>query len=91
LGALLLEAKLIKQQPLFNKRLRRSKQLCCIRIGDGRVMIVHAKEMDFAVKPNLYGLFTNRSTALGELRVIADEQRLCYGKLWIGKLPVGTA
>lgn len=92
LGALLLEAQLIKQQlPLFNKRLRRSKQLCSLRIGDGRVMIVYAKEIDFAVTPNLYGLFANRSTALAKLRVIADEQRLCYGKLGIDKLPVGAA
>jgi excinuclease Cho len=34
LGALLLEAQLIKEsQPLFNKRLRRNKQLCSLRCG----------------------------------------------------------
>ncbi|MBX4365978.1 hypothetical protein K4H01_26550, partial [Mycobacterium tuberculosis] len=36
-GALLLEARLIKeQQPLFNKRLRRNKQLCAWLLADDR-------------------------------------------------------
>lgn len=59
-GALLLEAQLIKQQqPLFNKRLRRSKQLCSLHLDRGRVGIVHAKDIDFAATPNLHGLFAN--------------------------------
>ena len=65
LGALLLEAQLIKQQqPLFNKRLRRSKQLCALRLQADTVTIAHAKEIDFAVTPHLYGLFANRHAAL---------------------------
>jgi excinuclease Cho len=92
LGALLLEAQLIKQrQPLFNKRLRRSKQLCSLRLSDERVEIAHAEDIDFSTTPNLYGLFANRSAALEKLRTIADEQRLCYGKLGIDKLPAGRA
>ena len=90
LGALLLEAQLIKQQqPLFNKRLRRSKQLCALRLQADTVTIAHAKEIDFAVTPHLYGLFANRHAALEKLRAIADEHRLCYGKLGIDKLPAG--
>lgn len=43
LGALLLEARLIKeQQPLFNKRLRRNKQLCAWLLADDRPQIVYA-------------------------------------------------
>ncbi|RJK64629.1 excinuclease Cho [Serratia marcescens] len=92
LGALLLEAQLIKQQqPLFNKRLRRSKQLCALRLQADTVTIAHAKEIDFAVTPHLYGLFANRHAALEKLRAIADEHRLCYGKLGIDKLPAGRA
>ncbi|MEE4410326.1 MULTISPECIES: excinuclease Cho [unclassified Serratia (in: enterobacteria)] len=91
-GALLLEAQLIKQQqPLFNKRLRRSKQLCSLHLDRGRVGIVHAKDIDFAATPNLHGLFANRTAALEKLRAIADEQRLCYGKLGIDKLSAGRA
>ncbi len=44
LGALLLEARLIKeQQPLFNKRLRRNKQLCAWLLADDRPQIVYAR------------------------------------------------
>lgn len=36
LGALLLEARMIKlQQPLFNKRLRKNRQLCALQIAAG--------------------------------------------------------
>lgn len=35
MGALLLEARLIKeQQPLFNKRLRRNRQLCSLQLSE---------------------------------------------------------
>lgn len=92
LGALLLEAQLIKQQqPLFNKRLRRSRQLCSLRLSDERVEVVYAKDIDFSVTPSLHGLFANRNAAVETLRSIADEQRLCYGKLGIDKLPAGRA
>lgn len=61
LGALLLEARLIKeQQPLFNKRLRRNKQLCAWLLADSRPQIVYAREVDFSHQQHLYGLFANR-------------------------------
>ncbi|STR39839.1 excinuclease cho (excinuclease ABC alternative C subunit) [Klebsiella michiganensis] len=48
LGALLLEAQLIKeQQPLFNKRLRQNRQLCSLRLADARPQVVYASELDF--------------------------------------------
>ncbi|EEW5199677.1 nucleotide excision repair endonuclease [Escherichia coli] len=47
IGALLLEARLIKeQQPLFNKRLRRNRQLCALQLNEKRVDVVYAKEVD---------------------------------------------
>ena len=43
LGALLLEARLIKeQQPLFNKRLRRNKQLCSWQLEAGKQPVMRA-------------------------------------------------
>ena len=84
LGALLTEARMIKeQQPLFNKRLRRSKQLCSLHIQEGKVAVAYAKEIDFSSTPGLFGLFANRTVALEKLRQLADEQKLCYGILGI--------
>lgn len=75
IGALLLEARLIKeQQPLFNKRLRRNRQLCALQLNEKRVDVVYAKEVDFSRAPNLFGLFANRRAALQALQTIADEQ-----------------
>ncbi|QKJ86989.1 excinuclease Cho [Paramixta manurensis] len=82
LGALLLEAQMIKtRQPLFNKRLRRNRQLCSLWINAGKPAVVYAKELDFSRSPNLFGLFAHRRAALEALRKIADQQQLCYGLL----------
>jgi len=87
LGALLTEARMIKeQQPLFNKRLRRSKQLCSLHVHDGNVEVVYAKDIDFSNTPGLFGLFANRTVALEKLRILADEQKLCYSLLGIEKV-----
>jgi len=81
-GALLLEAQLIKEQrPLYNKRLKRSRELCSLRLADGVPQVVFAREMDFAGAPGLYGLFRHRRQALEKLQAIADEQQLCLGLL----------
>ncbi|VEA77489.1 Excinuclease cho (excinuclease ABC alternativeC subunit) [Salmonella enterica subsp. arizonae] len=43
MGALLLEARLIKeQQPLFNKRLRRNRQLCSLQLSEQKIEVVSA-------------------------------------------------
>ena len=91
IGALLLEASLIKrQQPLYNQKLRRNKQLCALRLGpDGRPEVVHSTQVDFALTPELYGLYASRHAALEGLRALADEHRLCYGLLGLEK-PVGS-
>ena len=92
IGALLLEAQMIKQQhPLFNQKLRRNRQLCSLQITAGRPAVVYSKDMDFATAPDLYGLFASRHAALGALRSIADQNRLCYGALGLEKLPPGKA
>jgi excinuclease Cho len=92
IGALLLEASLIKQQqPLLNQKLRRSRQLCSLRLVDGRPEVVYSKDLNFATEPALFGLFSSRYAALEGLRQIADESRLCYGALGLEKLKPGRA
>lgn len=89
-GALLLEARLIKeQQPLFNKRLRRNRQLCSLLLTGSQPQIVYAKEIDFSCQPGLFGLFANRRAALQALQSIADEHQLCYGLLGLEQLTHG--
>ncbi len=92
IGALLLEARLIKeQQPLFNKRLRRNRQLCALTLRDGKVDVVYSRDVDFSQAPDLFGLFANRRAALAALQSLADEQKLCYGRLGLEPLSRGRA
>lgn len=92
IGALLLEASMIKQQqPLFNQKLRRSRQLCALLVRGGQPEIVYAKDVNFATEPNLYGLFGSRHAALERLRSLADQHKLCYGALGLEKLKPGRA
>ncbi|NIC43657.1 excinuclease Cho [Aquabacterium sp. A08] len=86
-GALLLEARLIKQQqPLFNQKLRRNRQLCALRLdADDRPVVVHAQDIDFATTPGLFGLYASRTAALEGLRQLADTHALCYGALGLEK------
>lgn len=90
IGALLLEAQQIKQQqPLFNQKLRRNKQLCALSLdADGHPEVVHSKDVDFAVTAELYGLYASRHAALQGLRSLADEHKLCYAVLGLEK-PAG--
>ena len=90
LGAQLLEAQLIKQQqPLFNQRLRRNRQLCAWQLTDGVPRLVHANAVNFATTPHLYGLYASRHAALDGLMAMADEHGLCHGALGLEKLPPG--
>ena len=93
IGALLLEASLIKQQqPLFNQKLRRSRQLFSWTIknekesSDAKPELVYSKDVNFATHPGLYGLYSSRHAALEALRNLADQHKLCYGALGLEKL-----
>jgi excinuclease Cho len=90
-GALLLEARMIKeQQPLFNQKLRRNRQLCSLRLGTlDAPELVYSRDINFASEPNLYGLFASRHSALEALRSLADKHGLCYGALGLEKLSTG--
>jgi excinuclease Cho len=81
IGALLLESQLIKeQQPLYNKKLRRTREMCTLRLDPGKKAIpeiVYARDHDFAKTANLYGLFATRKAALEQLRAIVEMEKLC--------------
>ena len=91
IGALLLEARLIKQQsPLFNIRLRRLRNLCSIRLADrnGGVTpeVVSGKDVTVGQSEDLYGLFSSVHAAQSKLRELADVNRLCLGLLGLEKV-----
>lgn len=90
IGALLLEACMIKQQqPLMNQKLRRSRQLCSLRLNQGLPEVVYSKDLSFATTQDLFGLYASKHAALQSLRDLADQHKLCYGALGLEKLPKG--
>lgn len=90
IGALLLEARLIKErQPLFNQRLRRTRQLCSLQVSNGDINVVYARDLNFALEPHLFGLFSSPHAALNAVRELADAQQLCYGALGLERLAAG--
>jgi excinuclease Cho len=77
-GALLLESQLIKDlQPVHNKKLRRTREMCAFRLSAGLPAIVFARDLDFSRAEDLYGLFATRRAALEKLRTLVDVHRLC--------------
>lgn len=91
IGALLLEARLIKQQsPLFNIRLRRMRNLCSIRLeevaGGVTPEVVTGKNVAVGETDGLYGLFSSVHSAQSKLRELADQHRLCLGLLGLEKI-----
>ncbi len=79
------------QQPLLNQKLRRNRQLCALRLGDGLPEVVYSKHVNFATEPALFGLFASRHAAIDALHQLADMHRLCYGALALEKLKAGRA
>ena len=83
LGALLLEARLIKErQPLHNRRLRAAHKLFPLNLAAGlnqfpMVRVVTEEEIEPGVFEHLFGLFRSRKGALNALREIMKTQRLC--------------
>ena len=82
LGALLTEAKLVKQlAPLHNRQLRHPGQLCGFVFDGKRLRLADASEIDAATLPFVYGVFRTRRAALQTLRALADEHGLCLQTL----------
>jgi excinuclease Cho len=90
IGALLLEAQLIKErQPLMNQKLRRNRQLCAFQIKGQAPTVISTQEVNFATEPNLFGLYRSKRSALEALSSLADEHRLCLGVLGLERLTPG--
>jgi DNA polymerase III subunit epsilon len=82
LGALLLEAKLVKElNPEFNRQLRRPGQLCGFAFDGKRLRLAAEEEIDADTLPFVYGLWRSRRAALQALRETADEHGLCLQTL----------
>lgn len=83
IGALLLEAQLVKDlQPIHNRVLRRQRELCAWQLrptaaGHLQPVLAYASELDFGNADHLYGLFSSRRKAETTLRELAEIHRLC--------------
>ena len=82
-SALLLESKLIKQrQPIYNRQLRRERQLCSWLIDESAIqhpLVTLVREEDIAPQTlsQQYGTFRSKRQAIEVLRRIIEEHRLC--------------
>lgn len=90
LGALLLEAQLIKQKtPIFNRQLRRHRSLNSFRLReDGsyhEVEIVSEQDVQPHLFPELYGLYRTKPDAKRALKKIATDNQLCHKLLGLEK------
>jgi len=94
LGALLTEAKLIKQRmPVHNQRLRRKSDLCAWQLqehaGQLKPVLSWANALNFGAQDNLYGLYSNQRDAIKILRKLAEQHQLCLSVLGIEKTTQG--
>lgn len=91
LGALLLEARLIKERvPIHNRRLRRTRDLVALRLVPGKqghpvAEIVALKGVRGEGLGNLFGTFRSRRDAEDSLREIIREHALCTKVLGLEK------
>jgi DNA polymerase III subunit epsilon len=82
-GALLLESRLIKErQPIYNRQLRRERQLCSWKIAtdaDVKPLVTLLKQNDIypEILGDLFGTFRSKKQATDALRQIATEHQLC--------------
>ena len=87
IGALLMEAKLVKAlQPIHNRTLRRQGHLCAWRLKEdprGRThpILTFASEQDFGKADRLFGLFSSKRKAESTLRELAQTHQLCLAHL----------
>ena len=83
IGALLLEARLVKErQPLHNRQLRREASLCAWRLNADPLArplltLVRGDELQPREFERLYGVYRSKTQALSTLRELADKHALC--------------
>ncbi len=82
-SALLLESRLVKErQPVYNRQLRRERQLCSWRLAESPatrplVTLVREDEIDPAATGQLFGTFRSKRQAVEVLRQMAETHALC--------------
>ncbi len=87
LGALLLEARLVKQlQPLLNRQLRRERTLCAWRLDENPnahplVTLVRGDDLQPREFGQMYGVYRSKNQAMSGLRELADTHGLCHQAL----------
>ena len=90
IGALLLEASLVKQlAPSHNVRLRRNKSLCAWRFStetNAPPSLVWTQDLDAGAQDDLYGLFTSQRHAQTWLTALAETHQLCKGRLGLERV-----
>ena len=73
-----------------------SRDLCSWQVqpvadGDFRVQLVHAEDLDFALRDDLFGLYADGREAVRALRQIADAHHLCHQRLGLDDSAAGQA
>ncbi|HQT82358.1 MAG: hypothetical protein B7Z60_09290 [Ferrovum sp. 37-45-19] len=96
LGALLLEAKLIKElKPIHNHRLRRQQQLCTWQLinhsNQYTLSLRNTDELNFLESDTYFGVFQSRKKAIDTLHAIADAHGMCLALLGIESHTKGKA
>ncbi len=80
-SALLLESRLVKErQPVYNRQLRRERQLCSWHFNahaQPLLTLVGEQEIDPAAMQTLFGTFKTKRQALEALRNIVEQHQLC--------------
>ena len=91
LGALLREARLVKElQPAYNRQLRRPQALCGFVFDMKRLRLAQCDQIDAETLPYVYGLYRSRGEAMQALRTLANDYGLCLQTLGF-ETPVRTA
>jgi DNA polymerase III subunit epsilon len=91
LGALLLEARLVKEMlPVFNRQLRRVSDLCGFSFHGKDLQLVSTNQINSESLPHLCGVFRSRRSAMDALRGLADEHHLCLRTLGFEKTGKGA-
>ncbi len=86
-GALLLESRLVKErQPIYNRQLRRERQLCAWQLAESAdakplLRLIREDEITPENIGTLFGTFRSKKQATEVLRNIAEEHSLCLKAL----------
>ncbi len=83
LGALLLEARLVKEmQPIFNRQLRRERSLCAWELAQDPAVrpllrLVRGEELQPEAFARMYGVYRSKNQAIDSLQAIVIKHSLC--------------